>query len=167
VSEGSDWLSSVVHAQEAAGSLEVVGGGLESGVLRAIIRDKLHDELSWSVNNSISGHVLISVGVTTDDDGLGPAGDKARYVSADNGLTEYGTVKDVTDSSVGGLPHLLKVELLDTVLIGGNGSTLDTNLVLFDGVGRLNCNLIFSGITVFNGEIVVLQININIGSNVL
>jgi len=75
------------------------------------------------------------VGVTSNNDGLGPAGDKARHVGADNGLTEDSTVQDVTDGSIGRFPHLLKLELLDTLLVGGDGSALDSDLVLLDGVG--------------------------------
>jgi hypothetical protein len=105
--------------------------------------------------------------MTTNNNGLGPAGHEAGHVGADNGLTEDGTVQDVTDGSIGRFPHLLKLELLDTLLVWGDGSALDSDLVLLDGVGRLNSNLVISGITVLNGEIVVLKINVNIGSDVL
>lgn len=39
---------------------------------------------------------------------------------------------------VGGLPHLLQLELLDTGLIGGDGGALDADLVLLDGFGGID-----------------------------
>lgn len=51
------------------------------------------------------------MGVAADDDGFLPARHKARDVVADDGLTEHSASKDVPDGSVGGLPHLLEVEL--------------------------------------------------------
>ena len=63
--------------------------------------------------------------------------------------------------------HLLEAKLLDTRLIGSDGGTLDADLILLDGIGRLDSDLILSGITVLNGEIVVLQVDVNIGSDVL
>ena len=88
--------------------------------------------------------------MTTNADGLSPAGNEAGHIGADDGLTEDGTIEDVTDGSIGRLPHLLQFELLDTVLIGGDGGALDANLVLLDGISRLNSHLIISGITILN-----------------
>ena len=105
--------------------------------------------------------------VTSNNNGFGPAGYQARDICADNGLTEDGTIQDVTDGAIGRFPHLLKLELLDTLLVGGDGGTLDAHLVLLDGIGRLYSDLVLGGITVLNGEIVVLKINVNIGSDVL
>lgn len=105
--------------------------------------------------------------VSSNDDGLLPAWDEKGHIVADDGLTEHGTIEDVTDSSIGRFPHLLQLELLHTLLIGGDGGALDTNLVLLDGVSRLNCDLVVSGVTVLNGKIVVLEVNINIRSDVL
>ena len=45
--------------------------------------------------------------MTTNDDGLLPAGYKMRDVLTDNGLSEHGPSQDVTNSTVGTLPHLL------------------------------------------------------------
>lgn len=107
------------------------------------------------------------MGVTADDNGLGPTWNETGHVCADDGLTEDGTIEDVSDGSIGALPHLLEVELLDTVLIGGDGGTLDSDLVQLDGVGGLNSDLILSCVSVLNGEIVILKINIDIRSDVL
>lgn len=164
-SEGLDRLCSVVHAHEAAGTLEVVGSSLEA--LGAIFGDPLHDELSWPVDDGVGAHVLVTVGMAADDDGLGPSGNEAGHVGADDGLTENGAVEDVSDGSVGGLPHLLELELLHTILIGGDSGTLDADLVLLDSVGGLDGDLVLGGVSVLNGEIVVLEVNINVRGDVL
>lgn len=99
MSECSDRRRGVVHSQKAAGALEIVGSSLEAS--RSIFRDELHDEFSWSVNNCIGGHVLISMGMSADNDGLLPAWNKERDIAADNGLSEDGTIENVTDGSIG------------------------------------------------------------------
>ena len=73
--------------------------------------------------------------VSAYDNGLLPSGDEERHIVADNGLSEDGTIEDVTDGSIGRLPHLLQLELLHTLLVGGNGRALHSYLILLDGVG--------------------------------
>jgi len=51
------------------------------------------------------------MGVSADDDGLGPARDKAGNLLAQNGLTEHRAAQDVSDGTVGRKPHLLQLEL--------------------------------------------------------
>lgn len=67
----------------------------------------------WSQSQTSQLHCLylISVGVTTYDDGLLPTGDQARDVVADDGLSEDSAPQDVPDGAVGRLPHLLQLEL--------------------------------------------------------
>lgn len=48
----------------------------------------------------------------------------------------------VTHGSVGRLPHLLELELLNTSLIGGDGGALDGDLVLEGGLSGLDGNLV-------------------------
>jgi hypothetical protein len=54
---------------------------------------------------------LISESVSSDCDGKTPSRDEARNVLADDGFTEDSSVQDVSDGTVGTLPHLLKLEL--------------------------------------------------------
>ena len=49
--------------------------------------------------------------MTSNHNGLLPAGDQAGNVLADDGLSEHCASKDVPDSSIRRLPHLLQVEL--------------------------------------------------------
>lgn len=54
---------------------------------------------------------LIPEGVSANSDGLRPARNKPGNVLADDWLTEDGASQDVSDGSIGALPHLLKLEL--------------------------------------------------------
>jgi len=104
--------------------------------------------------------VLVTESVSSNDDGLGPAWHTAGDVRDNDGLSEDGTVEDVSDGSVGGSPHLLEAEFSDTSLIWGDSSALDTNLAGLDGFCGLMGDLIVSGITVLDAEIEVLDIQI-------
>jgi hypothetical protein len=42
---------------------------------------------------------------------------------------------------VGGLPHLLELELLDALLVGGDGRALDADVALLDGLSSINGDL--------------------------
>ena len=80
--------------------------------------------------------------MTTNNDGLSPSRNKTGYVLTDDGFTEYGTIENSSDGSIGGRPHLFKFEFDNTGLIGCDCCTLNTNLVLLDSIGRVECNLI-------------------------
>lgn len=62
---------------------------------------------------------------------------------------------------------LLQLELLNTGLIGGDGGALDTDTVLLDGLGGINGDLVIGLITVFDTEIVVLEVDIEVRQNQL
>src|SRR4051812_23624138 len=98
----------------------------------------------------ISGNVLITMGMTTNNDWLSPAWNYSWYVLADDGLSEDGTVKNVSDGSVRRFPHFLQFEFFHSFLIRSNSSALNTNLVLFNGMSGINCNLIVSLVSVLN-----------------
>lgn len=73
--------------------LTAVGGGV----------DQL--EHTGAVDDTVLGTVLVTEGVTADDNGLVPAGHQTGDAGDDDGLTEDGTAEDVTDGTVGGEPH--------------------------------------------------------------
>ena len=74
--------------------------------------------------------VLVTIGVSADDDWFGPARYESRNVFDYNWFTEDCSVKDVSNCSVRGLPHLLKVELFHSAFIRSNGRTFYTDFVL-------------------------------------
>lgn len=125
VSEAADGVIGVVHAHgDTTAALEVVDlDGLGLAVGRGV--DQL--EFAGAGDDPVSGTVLVTKGVTTDDDGLGPARHQTGDGGDDNGLTEDGTaaigtvsagglgrergvrrgcnLQDVSDRTVGGQPH--------------------------------------------------------------
>ena len=63
---------------------------------------------------------------------------------------------------------LLQLEFLNTSLIGCDGGALDTDTILLDGLGSLHGDLVVGLITVFQTQIVVLEINVKVtGGKVL
>jgi hypothetical protein len=58
---------------------------------------------------------------------------------------------------------LLQLELLNTSLIGSDGSTLDTDRVLLDGLSSINGDLVVGLVTVLKTEIIVLEVDVEVG----
>jgi len=105
--------------------------------------------------------------VSTDNNWLSPSGNKSGDVADNNWLAEDCSVKDVSDSSVGGLPHLLKTELLDSVSVGSDCGALNADFVLEHGFGAVDCDLVISFVAVLNGQVVVLGLEVDVGEDVL
>lgn len=98
--------------------------------------------------------------MSTDNDGLSPAGDGLGDLFKDDGLSEDGSTEDVSDlpirvsttilspqplsthRSVGTSPHFLQVELFDPGLVGGDGRALDADRVFLDRLGTLDGDLV-------------------------
>jgi hypothetical protein len=161
VGESHDGLVGVVHGEHDTGSLEVVD--LKIGDLGAVIGLEDHLELASSLGEEVSSSVLVTEGVSADNDGFFPAGHVERDSLADDGLSEDGSSADVSDGSVRGLPHLLEVELLNSGLIGGDGGALDSNLAGLDSFGGVDSDLIVGGISVLHAEIEVLDVEVQMG----
>ena len=73
--------------------------------------------------------------MTTDNDGLGPAGNKARNVRTNDWLAKYHSAKNVTNGAVWRLPHFLEAKLFNTLFVGSNGGALHANAMLQNCVG--------------------------------
>lgn len=150
----------VEHAEVAAAGFEV--GDLLVDDFGAIIGGEGDVDLAGLGYNVVLAPVLVTEGVAANNDGLGPAGHEAGNVGDDDGLTENGSVEDVTDSAVGAAPHRLKAELLNTALIGSNSGTLDTDLGAEHSVGTVNGDLVAGGITVLDGKIIVFGLEVEV-----
>ena len=66
--------------------------------------------------SEVGGAILVTEGVTANDDGIGPARHEARDIVDDDRLAENHAAKDVADRAVGRAPHLLEVEFFDALL---------------------------------------------------
>ena len=105
--------------------------------------------------------------MSSDNDGLGPAGYKSRDVFDDNWFSENGTVQDVTNSSIRAFPHLFESELFNAVSVRSDRGTLDSNLVLEHGIGTVNSDLVIGSVAILDGQIIVLSLQIQVGSDML
>ena len=88
----------VEHAQVAAALLEVVN--VLDDWVRAIIWGELDLDLTWLGNDVVLASVLVTEGVSSNDDWLGPAWHESWDVRDNNWLSENGTVEDVSNGSV-------------------------------------------------------------------
>jgi len=77
----------------------------------SIIWSENEINLSFFVHNVVLTSVLITKCVSSNNDGLSPAWHKSWNVGDDNGLSEDGSVKNVSNRSIWRLPHLFEIEL--------------------------------------------------------
>jgi hypothetical protein len=165
VGEFVDGIVGVVHAEHDTGALKLVHFHLGGG--RAVTGGEGHVESAGDFGAEVCGAILVTKGVSADDDGLSPSGNAARDVLDDDGFAENDTTTDVADGSIGRLPHLLEVELLNTCLIWGDGCTFNSDFASLDGVCAVNSDLIVSRITVLDAQVVVLNVKVQVGRNEL
>jgi len=167
-SESGNGLVCVVHSHDGASSVfEGVHCLFVGTVSASIIRNVFHNELARLLGDEVLGHVLVSMSVTTNDDGLGPSWYKLGDVLANNRFSEDGSVQDVSDGSIGGSPHLLQLEFFNSFLIRGNSGALDTDFVFLNSMSSINGDLVIGLISVFNAQIIVLNVKVNVGQDVL
>jgi hypothetical protein len=113
--------------------------------------------------HEVAGLVLVGVRVTADDDGLGPARHQPGDVGDDDRLAEDDAAQDVADRAVRAPPHLLEAELGDPRLVRGDGRALHADAVPLDGVRRVDRHLVVGGVAVLDAEVVVLELDIQVG----
>ena len=77
----------------------------------------------------------------TDANWSCPSRNQPRDGFTNDRLSEDGSSQDVSDGSVGREPHLLKAELDDAFLVGGDGRALDGDVVLHRRDGGVDCHL--------------------------
>ena len=163
VSEFFNGLVGVVHAQSNTSvTCEFVDFHF---FFRAIISFENNFELSWLVNSEVGGLVLITKGMSSNDDGFFPARDESGDVADDDGFSEDGAVENVPDGSIWAFPHFLQFELLNSGLIGSNGGTFDTDLTLFDGISGIDGDLVICGISIFHAQIKIFDREVEEGEN--
>jgi len=103
-SEGGNRVIGVVHTHPD--SPTGVFENFVSFFITAIIGCEHDIESTWFLRNEIRSLILISIGVSADNNGFSPRGNESRNIFDDNGFSEYRTVQVVSDGSVGGFPHL-------------------------------------------------------------
>jgi len=145
----------VEHHEADTSTGESVNGKIESVISLEVSR-----KLTSSRHQEVSAVILISESVSADNDRLGPVVDQSRDVLDDDWFSKDGSVKVISDGSIGALPHLLEVELLDSGLIGSDGGTLDADLALLDGSSGVHSDGVVSLVSVLHAQIEVLDVEI-------
>jgi len=138
------------------------------GVATVIVGMEHKLDTSVFVDNVVLTSVLVSKGVSTNNNRLHPTRHKSGNVGDNDGLSEHSAVEDISNGSVRRPPHLLEVEFLDTLLVGSDGSALDTDSGFLDGLSSVDGDLVASFVTLLDTQIVVLEIlELNIRLDVL
>ncbi len=101
--------------------------------------------------------------VPADHDGLLPGRDQPRNVVANDGLAEYGATEDVPDGAVGRPPHLLQLELLYPGLVRRDGRALDADVVLLDGFGAFDRDLVVGLVPALDAKVVLVKLHVQVG----
>ena len=100
--------------------------------------------------------------MTSNHNWLRPTRNKFWNVLANDWLTENDTIQNVANSAVGRLPHLLQVEFFYTGFIWCDCCAFHANTVLQNGMCRVNRYLIVRCVTIFDAQVVVLKIDVEI-----
>ena len=120
-----------------------------------------HDlEFTRFSSHEVTGTVLVTIGMSADNNWLMPFGDDSGNVLYDDGLSEDSTIEVVTDGTIGTLPHLLQVELLDSGLVWGDSGAFYADFTLTDGLCCLNGHLVIGFISMMNAQIEVFNVEI-------
>ena len=100
--------------------------------------------------------------MTTDNNRVGPARHQARDIVDHDGFAEDNAAQNVPDGAVRADPHLLEAEFFDACLVRCDGGAFHAHAVFLDGVGGVDRDLVFRLVTLFDGEIVIFQIDVEV-----
>ena len=79
---------------------------------------------------------------------------------SDDGSSEYGSIKNRPDGSVGALPLLLQIVFAHPIFIGSNCCTLYTYTKTLDGLCTLYRHLVISIIPVFQSKVIIFSLQV-------
>ena len=77
-------------------------------------------------------------------------------------LPKHGAAQNVSDRAVGGAPHGFQAEFLNPFLIWCDGGAFNADAVFLDRLGAIDGDLIVGLVPLFNAQIVVFQVNVQI-----
>ena len=101
--------------------------------------------------------------MATDDDGLCPARNETRHVAANDRFAENHATENIADCPVRGFPHFLELEFLNTCFIRCDRGAFDADAVFVDRVRGINRDLVIRCVTVLDREVIISQVDIEIG----
>ncbi len=111
--------------------------------------------------------ILIAIGMAAHHNRFGPARHKAGDVLADDWLAEDHTAQNIANGAIGAAIHPFEAEFLDAGLIGGDRCAFDGDAHFFGLFGGINRDLVIGAIAFLDAEIIIEQINIEIGQDQL
>ena len=117
-------------------------------------------KLSGLVNCEVCSLVLISKGMSSNNNGFLPSRYQSGDVIDDDRFSEDSSVENVPDCAIGTFPHLLQIELFDSGLVRRDSGTFDADLALLDGISGIYGNLVVCGISMLDTEIKVFDVEI-------
>ncbi len=121
-----------------------------------------HRDLAGTGDLHFRGAIDVAIGMAADDDRLGPVRHQARHILADDRLAEDRAVQDVAQRAIRAAIHPLQAEFRHPGLVRGNGRAFYADAVLGDRVGRIDGHLIVRLVTVFDTEVIIFQIDIQV-----
>lgn len=127
-----------------------------------IFTDELDRQSALAGEFEVSRAILVAESMTANDDWLRPAWNQTRNVLADDWFAEDNATENVTDGAVWRLPHLLELEFFNAGFVRRDGCAFYADAVLFDGVCSINGDLIVGLIAVFDRQIVIFQIDVEV-----
>ena len=157
-----DTFISIVHGKCNTITFKIIHFKLLSV---SIFTFKRHGQFSFAFCYKISCTILITKCMTTNTNWCCPVRNQPWNIFTNDWLTKHSTIKNITDSSIWALPHLLKIKFFYTCFIRCNGCTFNTYTILFYCIGSINSYLVIGFITIFNTEIIIFNINIQIRKN--
>lgn len=122
-----------------------------------------HLQFSWLIDQEIGRAILISEGMSSNDNWLSPPGNQSGNVADQNRLSEDSSVKNVSNSAVGRFPHSFEVEFCHSGFVRSDGCAFDTNLVLLDSLGTLDSDLVISFVSILHAQVIIVDIQIKKG----
>ena len=133
--------------------------------LTAVFWLKFYRQFAGTGDPEVRGPILVTKSMTPDHNRMGPARHQPRHVGTEDRFPENRPAQNVPDGAIGRAPHLFEVEFLDPLFIGGDGGTFHADPMFKDGMGRIDGDLIVGLIAFFDAEIVISQVNIQIGQD--
>ena len=118
--------------------------------------------LSRSRNLHLGSFIYISISMSCNCNWFLPVLYARLNSFYNNWSTEHSTIKNCTDCSVRTLPHLFEIILIHTCCIRSDCCTLYCDFVFLCCKCGINCYLVICLVSVFQAEIIIFCLEINI-----
>ena len=153
MSKAADALVGIVHTLDNAGTIKVVDFHL---LLLSALTLEHEFGYSWFIGTDLHTLIYISVCMTGDGDRLLPILHTRVNTWDSDRCTEHSTIHNTTDSTIRALPHLMKLILIHTLCIRGDGSTLYRYTIFLGSLSRVDGHLVVGLVTIRETQIIIL-----------